>query len=321
MRKAAPGVQQCAAALRSCSSRGLRRSHRLCPVSAAFNAGTVLAISAAEDNLSNNPKQDSERRSQAKKDLRLIVASLKEIGTTWTTAHTSAGVLEALMTQWDASSQPPNQPVTNAFASIQNGAASAIPQGSPTSSISSSSGFPQTFDFASASPGPSRADLAAQLPKLEQPSYEPSSGPTGSTPTSFASLGLAFHSRPSTAGGHHNALDGAGGFGTSLGFMFPSWDLDDVNFGPPPGEQANGNGATTAGLDFMQNLLNMPECGSPVPPLHSGRAADAMILAQPLRKALPPPHPLRPRLQRHDSRPRRLASRLCSAISDLLWVQ
>ncbi|PRQ75792.1 Fungal specific transcription factor domain-domain containing protein [Rhodotorula toruloides] len=235
LRKAAPGVQH-----------------------AAFNAGTVLAISAAEDNLSNNPKQDSERRSQAKKDLRLIVTSLKEIGTTWTTAHTSAGVLEALMTQWDASSQPPNQPATNAFAPIQNG--SAMPHGSPTSSISSSStGFPQSFDFSSASPGPSRADLAAQLPKLEQPSYEPSSGPTGSTPMSFASLGLAFPSRPSTAGGHHS-LDGVGGgFGTSLGFMFPSWDLgDDVDFGPPPGEQANGNGASTAGLDW--GLLNMPEC-------------------------------------------------------------
>lgn len=165
------------------------------------------------------------------------------------------------MTQWDASSQPPDQPATNAFAPIQNGSA-AMPHGSPTSSISSSStGFPQSFDFSSASPGPSRADLAAQLPKLEQPSYEPSSGPTGSTPMSFASLGLAFPSRPSTAGGNHS-LDGVGaGFGTSLGFMFPSWDLgDDVDFGAPPGEQAHGNGASTAGLDW--GLLNMPECRS-----------------------------------------------------------
>jgi len=65
------------------------------PRSAAFNAGTVLAISAVEDGISANPKRDLERRGQASKDLRFIIECLKEIGTTWTTAHTSAGVLEA----------------------------------------------------------------------------------------------------------------------------------------------------------------------------------------------------------------------------------
>lgn len=54
----------------------------------------MLAISAVEDGISDTPRQDYERRVQAKKDLRFIVASLKEMGGTWTTAHTSAGVLE-----------------------------------------------------------------------------------------------------------------------------------------------------------------------------------------------------------------------------------
>lgn len=66
--------------------------------SAAFCAGTILAISAVEDGISDNPKLDAERRVQSKKDLRTIVAALKEIGTTWTTAHTSAAVLEG---EWD----------------------------------------------------------------------------------------------------------------------------------------------------------------------------------------------------------------------------
>lgn len=62
--------------------------------SAAFCCGTVLAISAVEDGISESPKQDSERRTQARKDLRTTVNALKEMGATWTTAHTSAAVLE-----------------------------------------------------------------------------------------------------------------------------------------------------------------------------------------------------------------------------------
>lgn len=62
--------------------------------SAAFNAGTILAISAVEDGISENPDHDVERRQAARRDLKFIVASLKEIGVTWTTANTSAGVLE-----------------------------------------------------------------------------------------------------------------------------------------------------------------------------------------------------------------------------------
>ncbi|KAK4048987.1 hypothetical protein OIO90_005622 [Microbotryomycetes sp. JL221] len=73
----------------------------------AFCAGTILAISAAENRISDNPKQDRERRVQAQKDLGIIVEALKEMGKTWTTAHTSATVLEALMAEW--SSQPVQQ--------------------------------------------------------------------------------------------------------------------------------------------------------------------------------------------------------------------
>jgi hypothetical protein len=62
--------------------------------SAAFNAGTILAISAVEDGISDTPELDVERRQNARRDLKYIVASLKEIGVTWTTANTSAGVLE-----------------------------------------------------------------------------------------------------------------------------------------------------------------------------------------------------------------------------------
>ncbi|KAM0791828.1 hypothetical protein ACM66B_004087 [Microbotryomycetes sp. NB124-2] len=66
----------------------------------AFCAGTILAISAAEDRISDNPRLDRERRVQAQKDLSTIVESMKEIGKTWTTAHTSATVLEAIMAEW-----------------------------------------------------------------------------------------------------------------------------------------------------------------------------------------------------------------------------
>lgn len=65
--------------------------------SAAFSAGTVLALATfppMTDRASGPPKRDSARRTQAKKDLYFLVSALKEIGPTWTTALTSAGVLE-----------------------------------------------------------------------------------------------------------------------------------------------------------------------------------------------------------------------------------
>lgn len=64
----------------------------------AFSAGTVLALAAFPNTGANgggtDRPQDSERRNQAKKDLSSLIEALKEIGTTWTTALTSAGVLD-----------------------------------------------------------------------------------------------------------------------------------------------------------------------------------------------------------------------------------
>lgn len=40
-----------------------------------------------------------------------MVNALKEMGTTWTTAMTSAAVLEALMNQWDSEPVPQQPPV------------------------------------------------------------------------------------------------------------------------------------------------------------------------------------------------------------------
>ncbi len=61
---------------------------------AAFCAGTILAISAVEDGISDSGKQDQDRRAGARRDLRFLVEALKEIGQTWTTSATSAAVLE-----------------------------------------------------------------------------------------------------------------------------------------------------------------------------------------------------------------------------------
>lgn len=61
---------------------------------AAFCAGTILAISAVEDGISDGAKQDQDRRAGARRDLRFLVEALKEIGQTWTTSATSAAVLE-----------------------------------------------------------------------------------------------------------------------------------------------------------------------------------------------------------------------------------
>ncbi|BGP42685.1 hypothetical protein JCM10450v2_006792 [Rhodotorula kratochvilovae] len=247
---------------------------------AAFTSGTVLAISAVEDGISDNAKQDLERRAQAKKDLRFIVQSLKEIGTTWTTAHTSAGVLEALMSQWEAASSAPTEPSIPAYA----------PHGSPTLSASSTSSMSLPLQ-PSALPGsddsleldlpqfdlgvPSTGLTPASLPRLEQPSYVPHSGAFSSSttdsgettpvaPTATASgsgsgsasasasgygtpsaLGLGFlSSRPGTAAGA-DAVFGA----ASLPFMYPSWDLDNAG---------HGGGMGAGGEDFM-SLLNVPD--------------------------------------------------------------
>jgi len=61
---------------------------------AAFCAGTILAISAVEDGISDSAKQDQDRRAGARRDLRFLVEALKEMGQTWTTSATSAAVLE-----------------------------------------------------------------------------------------------------------------------------------------------------------------------------------------------------------------------------------
>ncbi|GAA5985225.1 hypothetical protein JCM10908_002575 [Rhodotorula pacifica] len=75
---------------------------------AAFSAGTLLALAAFPDERSSPASAESsvenERRTQAKKDLQFLVEALKEIGTTWTTALTSAGVLEAVMIACDPAS-------------------------------------------------------------------------------------------------------------------------------------------------------------------------------------------------------------------------
>lgn len=59
-----------------------------------FCGGTILALSASEDGVSGPLDNDAERRAQAKIDLNFLVKSLQEAGETWTTAHTSASVLE-----------------------------------------------------------------------------------------------------------------------------------------------------------------------------------------------------------------------------------
>ncbi|GJN93620.1 hypothetical protein Rhopal_006677-T1 [Rhodotorula paludigena] len=248
---------------------------------AAFNAGTVLAISAVEDGISDNPKQDLERRAQAKKDLRLIVASLKEIGSTWTTAHTSAGVLEALMTQWEATSSGSTQPGTAAYAppttyrgspTHSNSSAatlSHLASGLPSSSESQPLELP-TFDSAAVAaaadprtqqrPGIIDPDL---LPKLEESSYVPASGsglsgsatPHGFDGASALGLGFAGLSRPGTAGGAEQP------FGASFPLMFPSWDLDMVDGTGTDGAgglAGNGGGGGGGTLDFL-SLLNVPD--------------------------------------------------------------
>ena len=68
------------------------------PHRAAFSAGTVLALAAFPKDGCPIPADersaDDDKRIQAKKDLYFLIEALKEIGATWTTALTSAGVLE-----------------------------------------------------------------------------------------------------------------------------------------------------------------------------------------------------------------------------------
>ncbi|GAA5999606.1 Zn(II)2Cys6 transcription factor [Rhodotorula paludigena] len=65
-----------------------------------FTAGTILALSASESNISGNPHQDAERKQQAHVDLKALISALREMAVTWKTASTSANVLEAFMQQW-----------------------------------------------------------------------------------------------------------------------------------------------------------------------------------------------------------------------------
>ncbi|GAA5880587.1 hypothetical protein JCM3774_004744 [Rhodotorula dairenensis] len=99
---------------------------------AAFSAGTVLALAAfpneAGSPLADERSPDHEKRAQAKKDLAFLIEALKEIGTTWTTALTSAGVLEAIMLACEPTTLPivpsprqpqmPTPPLTDLSASV-----------------------------------------------------------------------------------------------------------------------------------------------------------------------------------------------------------
>ncbi|ORY50689.1 hypothetical protein BCR35DRAFT_356107 [Leucosporidium creatinivorum] len=164
---------------------------------AAFCCGTVLAISAVEDGISDNPKQDGERRSQAKKDLRTIVGALKEIGSTWTTAHTSAAVLEALMSQWETEAVHSNSHPTASTSTSTTSNPATQPQPSFSMSTSSNGGGENNHH--------SPDSLAGAVGDLD-----------------FAAA----------YGGH--TLGGAEGFhGSSSGvpFLFPSWDLDPAEGG------------------------------------------------------------------------------------------
>ncbi|GAA6036432.1 hypothetical protein JCM8097_003503 [Rhodosporidiobolus ruineniae] len=237
LRKAAPGIQH-----------------------AAFNAGTVLAISAVEDGISDNLKQDGERRTQAKKDLKLIVQSLKEIGATWTTAHTSAGVLEALTLQWEAMSQAPSQPGVPSYA--DNGDISTFAAHSPASSIGtlptqpSGLSLPIELNLAGFDPTPSAASShvphqhprnhhphqqhnPAALPKLETPSYTPTGSgsltPQTAQAAAAAANALGMLNFPSSSG----ALGGTGfsrpgtsdGFGGAFGMGTGGMGVDAEAFG------------------------------------------------------------------------------------------
>lgn len=83
-----------------------RESHGLRYVSplfqhACFCAGTILAVAAVEEDPSatiGTPAYEKfeARRTQARMDLTTITSALRDVGATWTTAHTSADVLEGV---------------------------------------------------------------------------------------------------------------------------------------------------------------------------------------------------------------------------------
>ncbi|KPV73843.1 uncharacterized protein RHOBADRAFT_54437 [Rhodotorula graminis WP1] len=224
---------------------------------AAFNAGTVLAISAVEDGISANPKRDLERRGQASKDLRFIIECLKEIGTTWTTAHTSAGVLEALTSQFEAASLPPDQlPV---IADVQyspslssTSASSHAPyplfDDGATAAVLQSLDLPVFLDDQTLSSRPLRDPIPEQPPSTGVDGLVGSDdvAPGAATPTTAS--GYQTPSRlfgagwlPSAATGLGGGDDDAAAFGgSSLPFLFPSWDRDD-------------------GSDDFMSLLNVPQ--------------------------------------------------------------
>ncbi|KWU43954.1 hypothetical protein RHOSPDRAFT_34576 [Rhodotorula sp. JG-1b] len=85
---------------------------------AAFSAGTVLALAAFPKDGCPFPADErspeDDKRIQAKKDLYFLIEALKEIGATWTTALTSAGVLEAIVLACEPANLPstasPKQP-------------------------------------------------------------------------------------------------------------------------------------------------------------------------------------------------------------------
>lgn len=62
--------------------------------SACFSTGTILALSAIEDHISETIEKDKDRRAQAEILLKLLTAALREMGTTWGTAFTSAAVID-----------------------------------------------------------------------------------------------------------------------------------------------------------------------------------------------------------------------------------
>ncbi|GAA6017790.1 hypothetical protein JCM11491_004620 [Sporobolomyces phaffii] len=224
LRKAAPGVQH-----------------------AAFNAGTILAISAIEDGISDTPELDVERRQNARKDLKYIVASLKEIGVTWTTANTSAGVLEALMSQWEVATQAAH---SQQHASSSSSSAQQQQQQPGEYRFPAEAELDQDAATLPLPPPPAYppALANAQLPKLEEPQFQ--YGPDDPTHNAFGiaatglSAGMGFGFLPHATGGEGGP--GVGGlehsFGASFPYMFPSWDAD-INETP---------------IDFF-SLLNVPE--------------------------------------------------------------
>ncbi|GAA5824958.1 hypothetical protein JCM11251_006040 [Rhodosporidiobolus azoricus] len=80
---------------------GLRFVHPLFQY-CCFTSGTILALSATENNISGVPTRDAERKLQADIDLKDVISALREVGQTWKTALTSANVLETFIQSWGA---------------------------------------------------------------------------------------------------------------------------------------------------------------------------------------------------------------------------